>query len=1200
MAKQAIIDVIEDVIGEYVLDLSKDSLRTNMVRGRITLENVQLDGDLIGSHVLGKLGLSGFGILSCSARKLRISIPWGSLERYPTKCEFIGLYLVCVPLLPSNAGRICGAGTRADPRCTLRTRAKRSVLARFERNFFLGKVLGEGPMKNKNRTAALKRKDAAARLRESLRGGNDPEEEVLEEGMTKEEQRATAREALKMKIKAKIIRNLEASMKEVHIRCEVAGEALEGTGAAAAAAAVAEAAAVINGPSVASDRSKKPTGRGGGRPPPERRPFAFGYTLDSFVVKSATSSWKTGPFVFEGDIQFEEVPKKNGGEKWLHAFKVIELNDISVYWDDDPCFMISESELLKSSSHGVAPNKVQSKISGAMEALMTRQDPGGDIRRSMAGKRANYERSGETKDGHEYCCPPFSLTFRATFSDKTKADPFRCDAELLPCNFRLDLRPQQYRQYQRLGKAMKEQHWLNKMMHKRPDNNVSADPNAWWRYAIASVVARPDSRPWRDVQRIVSARPRYVELVTKKILNSRKGTGYHAGLSAEESNELLAFEDLLPIESLLAFHLLASRDAYATKTKSIAGKIASGGDRKIDTSVARSTSHRSKSSLKKIKKVFGSTDNGGGGDGDQTGDGDFEKQLSFLVGATDESSIGTQASSSIGTVEAIPDISEDDLRLNVTFKVQDWDLSFNLLNEEEESPFVTMQVKTEGSAHSFGLSDKGLAFDLKMVEITSNEAIGVKKVMTIGTTTGPSETLAKEGSHSSPETLALGVACRISMSRDLTSSKLSLSSRPASVVYSPELREGLADFISSSPYAGAALRGRIRDAATPLSYRAQVAMKSPKSFYVNMNIDAPKLWIPVTAGSQTDGAFFVDAGRFKADFYKKEKAADAQWKAGVTNMNVKFSDGISGFVVNNLGNLAPVYDSKPESEITVISPFTFSVLANMLAETGSKSSSEIIDEAESRASTSNISVTVSTIYLNLVDAHVLARAIARYYASGVIRMKERSVKKFGANSSQIVRSGEQFGQVPDVANVSNNVAQSSFSFILRLTLDQIQMSLDPIVYCGKDIEPSSSNSSRTYLVDVMEISFRHAKSAEDALSHLSVGDLTVLQNYRGDSGLPHPSARRIFGQVTNKIETKSQGREPPLVAASYLRNIKDHVNEVDFRCSSFILVVTPETLGDCARGFGVALQLGELMTKEMERKIHREGRLARKKREKSE
>ena len=118
-------------------------------------------------------------------------------------------------------------------------------------------------MKNKNRTAALKRKDAAARLRESLRGGNDPEEEVLEEGMTKEEQRATAREALKMKIKAKIIRNLEASMKEVHIRCEVAGGALEGTGAAAAAAAVAEAAAVINGPSVASDRSKKPTGRGG-------------------------------------------------------------------------------------------------------------------------------------------------------------------------------------------------------------------------------------------------------------------------------------------------------------------------------------------------------------------------------------------------------------------------------------------------------------------------------------------------------------------------------------------------------------------------------------------------------------------------------------------------------------------------------------------------------------------------------------------------------------------------------------------------------------------------------------------------------------------------------------------------------------------------------------------------------------------------
>jgi len=136
LAKKMIIRLMEEFLGEYIINISKENLKVAVIRGKIKLENVQLDGDLIGSHVLSAVGLSGFAVISCTAEKLRASIPWSKLEKEPTTFELVGLQLVCVPLLPSNACQVFGSGKRLDPRCTLRTRVKRSALARFERNFF--------------------------------------------------------------------------------------------------------------------------------------------------------------------------------------------------------------------------------------------------------------------------------------------------------------------------------------------------------------------------------------------------------------------------------------------------------------------------------------------------------------------------------------------------------------------------------------------------------------------------------------------------------------------------------------------------------------------------------------------------------------------------------------------------------------------------------------------------------------------------------------------------------------------------------------------------------------------------------------------------------------------------------------------------------------------------------------------------------
>ena len=75
-----------------------------------------------------------------------ISIPLRNLEKEVTKIELQGVHLLCTPLLPATAHQSFGAGSNLDPRCTLRTRAKRTKLLRFEKNYLQGRIPGEGPI----------------------------------------------------------------------------------------------------------------------------------------------------------------------------------------------------------------------------------------------------------------------------------------------------------------------------------------------------------------------------------------------------------------------------------------------------------------------------------------------------------------------------------------------------------------------------------------------------------------------------------------------------------------------------------------------------------------------------------------------------------------------------------------------------------------------------------------------------------------------------------------------------------------------------------------------------------------------------------------------------------------------------------------------------------------------------------------------
>lgn len=397
MAKQFIIAAMEETFGEYLLNMSTENLKIAALRGQMKLDNVQLDGDLVGSHVLGAVGLSSFGVLSCYAKSIKVSIPWKNLEKEPTRFEVKGVHLVCVPLTPATANQIYGSGSHIDPRCTLRTRAKRLVLSRFERNFWNGQIPGEGPVmkriqravkdvekdmrrssssKNRRRKARGKAEDAEMEdaidklvynLGESSHGSVDRGSE--QDGSTTD--RSYSVDDLpdlprdwKVRLREKIMRNMEASMHDIHIRCEVPEQSLELSG--------------INSRETSYADDNK-IGRD--------TAFALGFTLESLVIRTANHKWEVGR---HGSRKHKDESAMSSAKDHLgpneyvvHNNKIGYFNKLSIYWDDDPPVLLSETDALRGNYRKITIDKLQARIRAAMEVLVTSQEPGASIRQSL-------------------------------------------------------------------------------------------------------------------------------------------------------------------------------------------------------------------------------------------------------------------------------------------------------------------------------------------------------------------------------------------------------------------------------------------------------------------------------------------------------------------------------------------------------------------------------------------------------------------------------------------------------------------------------------------------------------------------------------------------------------------------------------------------------------------------------------------------
>jgi hypothetical protein len=195
----------------------------------------------------------------------------------------------------------------------------------------------------------------------------------------------------KTKLREKLLGNMEISFQDMHLRCEVFEGGLDFCHTCKA---------VVGDSSVASKTGELPA---------DQRAFAFGMTIESMYVRSANDKWEVGSsklapaaddesteslsirasslnssFHSQGTQSssiHSSISSINGEPRFQN--KIAEVNNLSVYWDDDPPLLISETPALRNNNASVAANKLQSRIAAAMDAMVLHQDPGSAIKRTL-------------------------------------------------------------------------------------------------------------------------------------------------------------------------------------------------------------------------------------------------------------------------------------------------------------------------------------------------------------------------------------------------------------------------------------------------------------------------------------------------------------------------------------------------------------------------------------------------------------------------------------------------------------------------------------------------------------------------------------------------------------------------------------------------------------------------------------------------
>ncbi|KAL7553760.1 hypothetical protein ACHAWF_017551 [Thalassiosira exigua] len=1236
---------LEDLVGEYVLNISKENIKLAALSGKIKLEDVELDGDFIGSHILGAVGLSGFGVLSCWARTLQINFSWTNLNA-PTSLEIREMHLVCVPLLPTTANRMYYGSQ------SLRTRAKRSALARLERNFFSGRIPGDGPHQevhqdddqawsyNGRRQTWTSPGDAESCY------GESPTSSVADENAvemtfpnslhqagehestssSKKEKESGGLPALKQRVKAKIYENLVFAVTGIHIRCEIPEGGLNMS-------------LPREGDGMRDDVSPPPAKRDNS----DQRAFAFGLTMASLSVNNVSPDNNN-----RCETTLAPAREDSGGSSVSDGDsktdKKVEVEQFSIYWDDDPTFLISESNLL----NGLLPVPVetcQRRVAAAMKQMSTRQTPTPDVIASLKQLSASPRSTPVRRErslGHDYICSNFSLSILTTSTSDISGDSIRF-AEIPPCTLDLNITSQQYRTLQLLKDAVLSQQRFDTMLHRRPQKSPVEDPRSWWDYAIACVKHTPTSRSWKDVRRIVQCRDIYLDLVNKNLSHVEKG-GFHGGLTNDESDTLAELEDLLPIETLLSFHLVALRRVYSKRTR---------GSQRIST---RPSTRRSNRGLSKKRSSSA-----------------LGRLMNSISGSTTPwQSLEDECQEEVPMFPSPSDLNNGDpvtLRIKgkpsttraklpttqTTVQLQGCKVKIGLFNANRKRRIVTVDIVVEGSSYISGSGKADLTFDVTKFEVfdfvAHDEAsLPGRKVMAISpdnkhdsVKSGSDILEIDEYEEVQVRLPPRGVVCRAAVSLDQFAVSLDLFAHPATVIWSKTCVDAVVSFFSSS--STSSFISQLRNAATPVAHRAQMAIFSPTSLSISVMVHAPKLWIPISQ-HMLDGALFLDAGKLKMVLKKAESSPKSDWSMDVQDIQIMLAGETCGTVLDGKENDAIDLDgvTRLGKELTpIVHPFQIDVTGNQTMGSFVQEQVDISpntpspDALNDTQESGRISVNISAIRLNLVDVgEELAKALGRYYASGVGMIKN----KYASEAVNLHPSPQ-------------HLEPTAFG-IIHICFDKLEVALE----CA---------SKREYLVEIHEIKLDKKNKGNIAFTRLSIFGFTIAQLVDANCDQPcdsdvsrgsgHRRTRNLTPSaepqhqllarkkeiqvvddinvskhspdirpssapqtpirqdrssqiplrtpqqlrlVTSTLVTSPGSRGAGFIKGCYFHDGENHIDEVEFDVESAIVKVTPTSISDCTIWVTRAMELIGIGSKEMERRVHDRGRRARTREKKKE
>jgi hypothetical protein len=729
---------------------------------------------------------------------------------------------------------------------------------------------------------------------------------------------------------------------------------------------------------------------------------------------------------------------------------------------------------------------------------------------------------------------------------------------------------------------------------------------------------------------IVRSRRRYIELVAKKNKKRLDGNGFHGSLSDGESQELLELEDLLPMEALETFHLLALREAYDAQRS---GEDSTDGIRDTGAGDEALTPNRRQRGRTNPFRIL----SGGGRERRRRATLSNELQNEVSGRAPEvrppmqsprrqESGVNLPQHNSLSLLEAMT------LRLGkkvyfILWKLHDATVNLVFLGTKGKTPLAHASLRSSGTIRSFGKAKRDFFFDVCQFDMfhrddrvmflrsPESESLSEDEESDSDTSLDGDATVASTLSIddsvvgapdlvTSSRFLALpprGVVCRLAAGKDLGKLTLSLSAHPATLVWTTALFDSFSEFLSvRTAEEQDDLALVIQNAATPLARKAQLALLSPASVSLHLNVSAPKIWVPISS-QDSPGSLFLDAGTVKVASVKDEGDTYMQWDVQSRDIRVNFIRGRSLRFSNDDVFLSRMIETANRAETAIIRPVHLSIEARNKVVYDSDGFN--LQEGEPAVSglARGVDVVMSPISLNLVDAEVLARVFGKWYGRIVTRVRRRSLANSVAD--QEIRESQSTRNDKTPRFDHNLIPRVLTMNISRLEValeghSKSFTSVDDRSVTSQDSYHEVAPAKRTYIIDVDGIAIRQCMKGQIKRTLFFVMDASIARLRDGSGYSPLKGQREVsdaqYAILSRASDIRDDSSQPTeILRVSLVHNGHEHLDEVEIDVESVILRVTPTTLKDCAKAFRRIAEFAQLVTREMERKVHEEGRKAR-------